>query len=125
MVDRRNLDDDNKKESMKDREKWAANVKERLGTATDQLQHDEKRSMQLGGTALVLAAVGGALLVRAIILLVNGDGALGELATFPVNCAVMSVPQEDAKADAESSNAEPARTAKRTENTFDKILIGC
>jgi hypothetical protein len=63
-------------------------------------------------------------LVRAIILLVKGGGALGELATFPENCAVMSVPHEDAKADAESSNAEPATTAKRTEKTFDKILIG-
>jgi hypothetical protein len=36
----------------------------------------------------------------------------------------MSVPHEDAKADAESSNAEPATTAKRTDNMFDKILIG-
>jgi hypothetical protein len=36
----------------------------------------------------------------------------------------MSVPHEAAKADTESSNAEPAITAKRTENTFDKILMG-
>jgi hypothetical protein len=57
-------------------------------------------------------------------LLVKGGGALEELATFPENCAVMSVPHQDAKADAESSNAEPATTANRTENTFDRILIG-